>query len=75
MFKYRVIGYHKDDLIYGGANMTIYTLNISIARFVIIRHVATKRNIACIEAMRNQINPSRACLCPEPPGKTIEKDR
>ena len=53
MFKYRVIGYHKDDLIYGGANMTIYTLNISIARFVIIRHVATKRNIACIEAMRN----------------------
>ena len=34
MFKYRVIGYHKDDLIYGGANMTIYTSNKYITCFV-----------------------------------------
>ena len=34
MFKYRVIGYHKDDLIYGGENIKVYTSNKFITCFV-----------------------------------------
>ena len=34
MFKYRVIGYHEDDLIYGGENIMIYAASKSSTYFV-----------------------------------------